>query len=149
MRPPFWFHRATAPDSLRLPHCSPGPKNDIKLQKQQSNHERGRVGAAVGRVGRCIHRKINKIDFNYINYNMYLVCFENRPSSLTMAYNCQILVVQCMNDEWVEFRSHRGLGLASTVSKQAGAAVDVYFAIFCVNCLLNSKRIKRQKPACI
>ena len=61
-----------------------------------------------------------------------------------MAYNSHTLVVQCMNDEWVKFRSHRGLGLASTVSKQAGAAMDVYFAIFCVNCFVNSKSIKPQ-----
>ena len=29
----------------------PGQKNNKKLQKQQSTHEGGRVGAAVGRAG--------------------------------------------------------------------------------------------------
>ena len=78
---------------------------------------------------------------------MYLVCFKIRPSSLTMAYNRQILVVQCMNDEWVKFRSHRGLGLTSIVPKRAGTAMDVYFVIFCVNCFVNRLKIARQKPA--
>ena len=55
-----------------------------------------------------------------------------------MAYNGQTLVVQCMNDKCVRIWSHRGLGLASIVSKQAGAAMDVYFVILCVNCVVNS-----------
>ena len=61
-----------------------------------------------------------------------------------MAYNCQTLVVQYMNDEWAKFRGHRGLGLASIVSKQSGAAMDVYFVIFCVNCFVN--RLKNYAP---
>ena len=107
------------------------------------------MGAAVGRAGCYIDIKSNKIDFSYINYNMELVCFENRPSSLMMANNSHPLVVPCMNDKWVRFWSCRRAASAPIVSEQAGAALDVYFVIFCVNCFVSSKLIKSQKPACI
>ena len=56
-----------------------------------------------------------------------------------MAYISHTLVVQCMNDEWVWFWSCRRAASAPTASKQAGAAMDVCFVIFCVNCFVNSK----------
>ena len=66
-----------------------------------------------------------------------------------MGYNSHTLVVQCMNDEWVKFRSCRRVASAPIVSEQAGAAMDVQFVIFCVNCFVNSIGMTRQKPACI
>ena len=48
------LRRRTALDCRTAPL---GQKNDIKLQKQQSNHERGCVGATVGREGRKIDIK--------------------------------------------------------------------------------------------
>ena len=66
-----------------------------------------------------------------------------------MAYNNHTLVVQCMNDEWVRFRSCRRAASAPKVLEQAGAAMDVDFVIFCVNCSVISLKITRQKPACI
>ena len=59
-----------------------------------------------------------------------------------MAYNSHPLVVQCMNDEWVRFRSSRRAASASIVLEQAGAAMNVYFVIFCVNCFVNSKKLR-------
>ena len=61
-----------------------------------------------------------------------------------MAYNSHPLVVQCMNDEWVRFRSCRRAASAPLVSKQAGAAMVVYFVILCVNCSVN--RLKNYAP---
>ena len=43
-----WRRRRAALDCQTAP---PGKKNNKKLQKQQSTHEGGRVGTAVGRAG--------------------------------------------------------------------------------------------------
>ena len=64
-----------------------------------------------------------------------------------MAYNSHTLVVQCMNDEWVKFRSCRRVASAPIVSEQAGAAMDVQFVIFCVNYFVYRLGITRQEPA--
>ena len=48
------WRRQAALDCRTAP---PGQKDNKKLQKQQSTNERGRVGAAVGRVGRYIVTK--------------------------------------------------------------------------------------------
>ena len=53
-----------------------------------------------------------------------------------MAYISHTLVVQCMNDECVRFRSCWRAAFAPIVSEQDGTAMDLYFVIFCVNCFV-------------
>ena len=56
-----------------------------------------------------------------------------------MAYISHTLVVQCMNDECVRFRSCWRAASAPIVSEKAGAAMGLYFVIFSVNCFVYSR----------
>lgn len=54
-----------------------------------------------------------------------------------MAFESHKHIVQCINNECVVFRSHRGLGFPSIVNKRDKTMMGVCFVIFWANCFVH------------